>query len=63
LSELLTMSERTLLIAMNKEPRFRGLNNEDLLYMLTEEIIRSTLGNSERTEELLRIKKEMENEF
>ena len=60
---ILTDAERDLLIALNGEPNLNMLGDGDLLAFLTEDLIRSTLGNNEHTEYLLNIRKENELEF
>ena len=60
---ILTDAERDLLIVLNGEPNLNMLGDGDLLTFLTEDLIRSTLGNNEHIEYLLNIRKENELEF
>lgn len=60
---ILTDTERSLLIAVNGEPWFAELNDESLLWILSEKLIRETIGRNERTEELIRIRNGVHDEF
>jgi len=59
----LTQAERALLETVNREQRFTDLSDEDLIFFISERLIKETLGNNDRAKELIQEKRRILSEF
>ena len=59
----LTRDERNMLVAVNGEPAFRGLPDNELLYFVTEDMIHRVLGYNDRADEVVRMKRSVMGEL
>jgi len=59
----LTKNERALLLTINGEPKFGNIDDDDLIFFIPESLICDTLGDNDRTKEIIEEKRRMLSEF